>query len=283
MLKIINLCSVLVILFTINCKSIEIMEKEKKIDGKLSYIDAGRGAKTIVFLHGAFMNKEIWVPQIETLKKSYRVIAVDLPGHGNSDVKDNEVSIQDFGKKISELLESLKANNVILVGHSIGADVCLEIYSNYKEDIIGFVAVDYFKNIGQSLPKSEVDKIIDQMNSNYPASLQYYVENNLVTKDTSLALKRKIENNFINSNKKFGIELNKKVFEYSEMESENLKKINSKVYFINVDYFPTDEKTLEKKLKDNFEFVSIHGTSHYPMLENPEVFNKLLEEIINKI
>ena len=52
---------------------------------------------------------------------------------------------------------------------------------------------------------------------------------------------------------------------------------------INVDYFPTNENELEKILGDNYELMSLEGTCHYPMLENPDRLNELLEKTILKI
>lgn len=261
----------------------KIMEKEKRFNQEISYYDKGKGPFTLVFIHGSFINKEYWNSQFEFFNKDYRVITIDLPGHGNSIVKNEEISIENFGRKISQLLEKINAKNIILIGHSIGADVCLEIYTNSKKNISGFIAVDYFKNLGQVLPKTEVDKLITQMNSNYQATLKYYVENNLITYNTDKIIKYRIENDFLNSNKNFGITLNKEVFRYSGKEAENLKKIALKIYFLNVEYSPTNKEALENYLKNNFEIKNIGGTSHYPMIEYPKQFNKYLEEIIKKV
>ena len=49
-----------------------------------AYLDRGRGGETVVLIHGVGMRIEAWAPQIERLADSFRVVAVDLPGHGLS-------------------------------------------------------------------------------------------------------------------------------------------------------------------------------------------------------
>ena len=88
----------------------------------LSYFDSEKGDITLLFIHGAFINKEYWNEQLTYFSEKYRVIAIDIAGHGNSSHNRNEWTIKNYGKDISEFIKKLLLKNVVLIGHSIGAD-----------------------------------------------------------------------------------------------------------------------------------------------------------------
>ncbi|MCT6868602.1 alpha/beta hydrolase [Apibacter sp.] len=103
----------------------------------LYYRDKGKG-KTIVFLHGFLENSRMWRFFQNKLSKKYRVIAIDLPGHGRSSKKTNEVNrMEDMAKKVNKVLEHLKIDEVIISGHSMGGYVALAFAEQYKYKVSG--------------------------------------------------------------------------------------------------------------------------------------------------
>lgn len=100
----------------------------------VSYIDEGlSNAPTIIFIHGFPLNKLMWNKQIEVLKEKYRVIAYDIRGHGNSDIGDNEFSIELFVKDLLSLMDVLKIEKTILCGFSMGGYIALYAIENYTK------------------------------------------------------------------------------------------------------------------------------------------------------
>ncbi|MCW9095751.1 MAG: alpha/beta hydrolase, partial [Ignavibacteriaceae bacterium] len=65
-------------------------------------------------------------------------------------------------------------------------------------------------------------------------------------------------------------------------EAANFDKINIPVRFINSDKFPTNIEAAKRHIKD-FDLKIMKGVGHFPMLEKPDLFNKVLEETINKL
>ena len=77
---------------------------EKKIViGKdtLSYFDTEKNKTTLLFIHGSFINKDYWKNQISFFSKKYRVIALDLAGHGNSTHNRTDWSAQRLESDIT--------------------------------------------------------------------------------------------------------------------------------------------------------------------------------------
>ncbi len=87
---------------------------------KLSYQSHGTG-EPVVLLHGVGMQSAAWAPQIAALQGAYRVIALDLPGHGGSDALPKASTLQDFVDWCRDAHETLDVGPINLVGHSMGA------------------------------------------------------------------------------------------------------------------------------------------------------------------
>lgn len=87
---------------------------------KFSYREAGQG-EPIVLIHGVGMQSEAWLPQIDALSKAYRVIALDMPGHGQSDPLPVGATLQDFVAWLAKVVDTLDLPQINLAGHSMGA------------------------------------------------------------------------------------------------------------------------------------------------------------------
>ncbi|WP_433694014.1 alpha/beta fold hydrolase [Herbaspirillum seropedicae] len=101
-----------------------IQRKTIVVDGNisLSYLEAGSG-KAIVLIPGWSQTADQFKFQIEGLSAHYRVIALDLRGHGDSDKPSHGYRIQRLAKDVHEVLTSLNLNDVTLLGHSMGCTV----------------------------------------------------------------------------------------------------------------------------------------------------------------
>lgn len=92
----------------------------------------------VVLLHGYLESKEMWNDLAAFLSKNYRVICPDLPGHGKSTFEGNEVSMELAAKAVKNLLNSLKIEKCVLIGHSMGGYVALAFAELFAECLVGF-------------------------------------------------------------------------------------------------------------------------------------------------
>ena len=86
----------------------------------VAYFEAGDG-EPVVLIHGVGLRLEAWTPQIDSLADSHRVIAVDLPGHGESQAIAPGSSLPDFVNWFISALDDLGLDSANVVGHSMGA------------------------------------------------------------------------------------------------------------------------------------------------------------------
>ncbi len=262
------------------------MDKTKKINingESLAYFDNEKGNTTLLFLHGAFINKEYWNEQLSYFSKNYRVIAVDLPGHGKSTHNKEDWTGPRFGKDISKFIQELTLQNVIIIGHSFGSDVMLETVAINDTDIIGLIEIDHMKNVGMELPKEVVDQIVQGLNADFENTCQQFAKQALLSEATDSGIVSRLLADYKEMNPEIGIPLLKYGFSYPKREAELLKGLELKLYSIHMNYAPTNEESLKKYLGDNYELHIIEGTCHYPMIESPDQLNTLLEKLFVEV
>ena len=103
----------------------------------IHYTDKGNG-KTIVLLHGYLESSEVWNGFEEKLASKFRIISVDLPGHGLSDVYGETHAMEFMATVIKELLNSLSIEKVFLTGHSLGGYVTLAFLELFPDHLSGY-------------------------------------------------------------------------------------------------------------------------------------------------
>jgi len=107
----------------------------------LAYIVEGESDKTMLFLHGMGSSKEAWAKNISAFKDEYTCIALDLPGYGDSDPLDETYSIPIVASMVVEFIRSRNLREVILVGHSMGGQLSIEVTSMVPDLIAGLCLV----------------------------------------------------------------------------------------------------------------------------------------------
>jgi 3-oxoadipate enol-lactonase len=93
---------------------------------KLAYDDAGRG-ECVVLIHGHPFDRSLWQPQVAALRGSFRVLAPDLRGFGQSPVTPHLVTMRELAADIEELLDTLRIGRAAVVGLSMGGLVTMEL------------------------------------------------------------------------------------------------------------------------------------------------------------
>ncbi|MEL0048634.1 MAG: alpha/beta hydrolase [Gammaproteobacteria bacterium] len=143
-----------------------------QIDGKTVAYSNGSGHPTedaplIVFLHGAGMDHSVWVmPARYFARHGYRVMAVDLPGHGRSDgpALDNIDEMADWVKALIERIPA-RPSETILAGHSMGSLICMSFAARYP-DLAAKVLL-----LGTSAPMPVADVLLNAAQDNDHAAI----------------------------------------------------------------------------------------------------------------
>ena len=101
----------------------------------------------LILIHGTGAHKKWWDPIAPQFIDDTNVIAVDLPGMGDSDFRE-KYSIKDFGSCIFSIIEKEKKDaqieNIYIVGHSLGGQVAAYLASEYKDLVTSLIMIDTF-------------------------------------------------------------------------------------------------------------------------------------------
>ena len=136
----------------ISAKASESLSQAKKIAGesrftkldgaRIHYVNYGKGSDALVLIHGWTMNADNWRDQIQDFANRNRVIAVDLPGHGQSDKPQVSYTMDYFARAVEAVMRDAKVKRAVLVGHSMGTPVARQFYRKYPEKTLAIVIVD---------------------------------------------------------------------------------------------------------------------------------------------
>jgi pimeloyl-ACP methyl ester carboxylesterase len=151
------------------------MPRVESFDGtELFYEDIGEG-RPVVMVHGWATSHEFFEPQITALCDSYRVIAVDLRGHGKSGKPGGDYGYDTYSKDIEAILSELDVEDAALVGWSIGGGIALRYVATYGDRIsqLGLVSPAATKflqdeDYPHGLPEEEVQPLLEAEKTNRP-------------------------------------------------------------------------------------------------------------------
>lgn len=115
------------------------MEQTTHYQGKLvSYTVKGEG-EALVFLHGYLESKSVWRNFTRYFEPNYKVICIDLPGHGSSDVLKTVHSMRDMAQLVKFVIDTCGVAKASVIGHSMGGYVALALVDYYPEKVESLV------------------------------------------------------------------------------------------------------------------------------------------------
>ncbi len=108
----------------------------------ISYRDTGKGATTLLFIHGLGSYMRAWDKNIEDLAGSYRCVAIDLPGYGKSSKAPYIANMSFYAKALRDFIRKKQLGKVVLVGHSMGGQIALTMAIEYPEAFERIILID---------------------------------------------------------------------------------------------------------------------------------------------
>jgi pimeloyl-ACP methyl ester carboxylesterase len=114
-----------------------------EVDGaRLYYEERGEGSPTLVFIHGWCCDHTFFAPQLEHFAHDHRVVAVDLRGCGRSDRPGGGYDMRTFADDVAGVCRHLALVEPILIGHSMGGGIAVELAARHPSLPAAVIAVD---------------------------------------------------------------------------------------------------------------------------------------------
>ena len=142
----------------------------------VAYKDEGKG-QAIILLHGFLGNMSVWNPIAEGLKKSFRVIRIDIPGHGKSPAIGYVHDMEMLAEMVMVLVKKLKLRKVCLVGHSLGGYLALAVAEKYPDNISKLVLINSTSRADSGDRKYSRDQLIRLFKQNKETAINRLVPN----------------------------------------------------------------------------------------------------------
>ena len=234
----------------------------------------------LVFVHGWLGHADWWLDQEEFFKQQYNIVRIDLAGHGQSEHHRSEWTHTLYAQDIASVIKHLNSKRVILIGHSMAGAYVLEAL-HYTDRVKAIVLIDTLKDLEQVFTFEQAEQtLFKQYKENYEFAVRNIIPQYLFTQETPKHVQVRLENEFLSYTAESAIVLLAPLYKMDVQKAAKL--VNVKVRAINSDASPTHLKNNKKYFQD-YDFKTITGTGHYPMLEKPDEFNHLLKEVVDKL
>jgi pimeloyl-ACP methyl ester carboxylesterase len=249
----------------------------RSADGvEIVYSVAGKGEPALVFVHGGMANRGFWDGQLKEFGARYRTIALDLAGHGESGRDRAKWGMPEFGADVKAVVDAEKAKKVIIFGNSLGGPVAVEAALLLLGRVLGVVGVDTFQVFSEQIPADMMRQRAELFEKDYAGSLKTMV-GMLFHKDADPALIADAEKRMAGTPPATAKAMFLGMAGYEEAAA--VRRLRVPLRAINGDLFPTDIEA-NRKIKPDFDAMIMKHMGHYPMLERPGEFNRLVAETV---
>lgn len=250
-----------------------------EFDGnKVRYYDIGnkKSSNALVLVHCWTCNVEFWKDQYNAFPQ-YRVIAMDLPGHGQSDKPKVDYSMDFFSKSVDAVMKKAGVKKAVLAGHSMGTPITRRYYELYPEKTLGIIIVD--GSLIAVAPRAEVDKFFDPLFKDYKAGVPAFIDGMLPAANPDL--KAFIRSSMLATPDYVGMSAMRLMLDDTYASHG---KINVPVLAVMApsQYWPPDVKDQYAAIAPKTDFQMWTGVSHFLHMEKPKEFNDQVAAFIAK-
>ena len=249
----------------------------------ISYEIYGTGKPTLVFVHGWSCDARYWRLQVPYFSKKYRVITLDLAGHGHSGSARSEYTMKAFAEDVQAVTEATGSHSVILIGHSMGGAVIAEAARLIPNLVKGLIGIDTLENIEYPMTSEELSQMIAPLEKDFQTGSRQFVKE-MILPNTDRTINEWILSDISAAQPKVALSAMKEMM--SQYITGNAAKIFEEIRIpvitVNGDLWPINYEANRRHMF-SFDAIVIKGADHFLMMNRPNEFNLELEKAINKL
>jgi pimeloyl-ACP methyl ester carboxylesterase len=245
------------------------------VDGiNLHSSSTGKGPRTVILVHGWTCDDTTWQSQVPVLSKEFRVLTIDLPGHGKSGApKDGKLSMDLFARAVESVRSEAKADHVVLVGHSMGTPVIVQYARLYPQHVAAMVFVDGLVAMGGLVPSGGPPPG-DRMAGPDGAKAREAMIRGMFSASTTPDIQKHILSMMMGAPEATAVGAMNATFDPAIWKGDVFTQPILGLYADKSGL--GSNRAYMKTHFPNLEYVEIAGTGHFLMLEKPDEFNTLL-------
>lgn len=230
----------------------------------------GKGPKTVILVHGWTCDETSWNAQVPVLSRSYRVVTLDLPGHGQTPgPKNGQFSMELFARAVEAVRKEAKADRVVVVGHSMGTPVAIEYARLFPQHTVAMVFVDGGVNLrkGAQLPDAQAMGGPDGLKT------RETIIRSMFSASTTPDEQKHILSMMLAAPEATAVGAMRATFDPSAWKDD---VFTEPVLGIYSDHSRAADREYIKTHFPNMQYEEVPGTGHFVMIDKPEEFNRLL-------
>ncbi len=250
------------------------------LDGaRIRYQSYGKGREALVLIHGWTCNLDNWREVIPDLSKRSRVIAIDLPGHGQSDKPQLAYTMDLFARAVDAVMQDAGVKRAVLVGHSMGTPVARQFYRKYPQKTLAIVIVD-----GALRPygdKKTMDGFLAPLRGPNYKEAGAGMLTGMAGPNLAPELRARIQSSFLSTPQYVLVSAMEGMVDESIWGSD---KINVPVLAIMAKspFWPATIEQLYRSIAPQLDFQMWDGVGHFLMMEKPKEFNQAVIAFLDK-
>jgi pimeloyl-ACP methyl ester carboxylesterase len=246
---------------------------------RIAYEVSGEGTPALVFVHGWSCDRSYWRGQLEPFSQQFKVVTVDLAGHGESGTGRKAWTIEAFGDDVAAVVRELSLKRIILVGHSMGGDVIVEAARQLPGRVAGLVWVDTYKQLGTFRSPAEIQAFAAPFRANFVATTRDFVHH-MFPPTADPALVERIAADMASAPPDIALGAMVSAIGFDRRIPSALAELKLPVIAINPDQPVTDLPSMSRY---GVGVILMARVGHFPMLEDPERFNAILKTAIENV
>jgi pimeloyl-ACP methyl ester carboxylesterase len=261
-------------------KSVKGDSRFTTLDGaRIHYVNYGKGSEALVLIHGWTCNLDNWRDQMPDFAKRNRVIAIDLPGHGQSDKPQITYSMDLFARAVEAVIRDARVKRAVLAGHSMGTPVARQFYRKYPDKTLAIVIVD-----GSLRPfgdKTMMDRLIAGFRgANYREAVNQMLAA-ISGPNLSVDARERIKASALNTPQHVIVSAMEGMADPSIWGDD---KINVPVLatMARNPFYPPNVEASFRSIAPNMDFQMWDGVGHFIMMEKPKEFNAAVLAFLDK-
>jgi pimeloyl-ACP methyl ester carboxylesterase len=243
----------------------------------------GEGDPTLLFVHCWSCDRSFWHNQVDLFAADYRIVTLDLPGHGESGRNREEWSIAGLALDVQAVIEHLDLQNVILVGHSMGGPVSVETARLLPDRIIGIICVDTLHNLEMEYTDEMMKPFVDRFEEDFKGTMRWFFSS-IAAEGADSTTVQWILDKALAADKQVAVALMR---DFPNLGlKERVAELSIPIRCINAapnpPAAPVTEIETNQKYGD-FDATLVEGVGHFIQLENPELFNEELRSVLREL
>uniref|UniRef100_Q01S09 Alpha/beta hydrolase fold n=1 Tax=Solibacter usitatus (strain Ellin6076) TaxID=234267 RepID=Q01S09_SOLUE len=257
-----------------------------RLDGnRIHYLSFGEGDEAVVFIHGWTCDATFWKAQAPVYAKR-RSLLIDLPGHGLSDKPEIAYTMELFARAVNAVLTDAKVRKATLVGHSMGAGVEVQVLRMYPAKIAGLMFVDGYvpqppeNDAERARGKAQIDGLIKALGAPDYRTFATRMIDSMFTKSTDPALKEQVRAKMLAAPQYVMTSAMTGMFAMAPL-AESYPQVPAACIRVKQASSPAYREFLARHFQ-LVDFREFDDAGHFLMMEQPERFNSLLAQFLDR-